>query len=173
MYADGSYCEHGREIFDEEAETSAKDKKGKAKKPVSSWLLVRLGAFPGGSRGARGKLILPPPQCTYHTQVWYYFIIAPTKRILLVPILIQGMPKRVAKPTSNIKHMLLNAGSSSKKKKQVCMIRVRRGREGGRGVVTWLCLIWSIIIILLLLYVSQEKVSLERDELLNDLLHIS
>ena len=30
--------------------------------------------------------------------------------------------------------MLLNAGSSSKKKKQVCLIRVRRGREGGRGV---------------------------------------
>lgn len=49
------------------------------------------------------------------------------------------MPKRVAKPTSNIKHMLLNAGSSSKKKKQVCMIRVRKGgREGGVWVVTWL-----------------------------------
>ena len=34
--------------------------------------------------------------------------------------LLQGMPKRVAKPTSNIKHLLLSkAGSSNKKKKQV------------------------------------------------------
>ena len=30
MYTDGSYCEHGREILDKKAETSAKDKKSKA-----------------------------------------------------------------------------------------------------------------------------------------------
>ena len=30
MYTDGNYCEHGREIFDEEAEATAKEKKGKA-----------------------------------------------------------------------------------------------------------------------------------------------
>ena len=82
-HADGSYREHGREIFDEEAETTSKDKKGKAKKPVS---VNRL-----------------------------YLIVHN-----FITLLLQGMPKRVAKPTSNIKHMLLsNAGSSSKKKKQV------------------------------------------------------
>ena len=30
IYTDGSYCEHGQEILDEKAETSAKDKKSKA-----------------------------------------------------------------------------------------------------------------------------------------------
>ena len=35
FHADGTYCEHGREIFDEEAETASKDKKTKVKKPVS------------------------------------------------------------------------------------------------------------------------------------------
>ena len=30
MHTDGSYCDHGREILDEKAETSAKDKKSKA-----------------------------------------------------------------------------------------------------------------------------------------------
>jgi hypothetical protein len=50
IHVDGSYCEHGREIFDEEAEAIAKDKKGKAKKPVS-WVLVRRGGSSWGEGG--------------------------------------------------------------------------------------------------------------------------
>ena len=33
--ADGSYCEHGREVFDEEVEEAPSEKKGGTKKMVS------------------------------------------------------------------------------------------------------------------------------------------
>lgn len=145
--SDGTYCEHGREIFDEEADTEVKEK-GKSKKPVSispspspvmcpstltsplippQILSVSLSHPPPPSP------LTPPPNCwspVFHSPshtgpstqppISPYSSFLPSFFLCNACYLLQGVPKRVAKPTSNIKHLLLSkAGSSGKKKKQV------------------------------------------------------
>ena len=91
---DGSYCEHGREVFDEEVEPAPLEKEGGPKKTVSEHCERR-----GKPSLNRGTL------CTYSR---------------CCPAFHRQVPKRVARPASsvNIKSMLMGRGDAGRVKKR-------------------------------------------------------